>query len=277
MDRELKEKLDSLGEILRKLGGVCVGYSGGIDSTLLAKVAQDTLGARAVSVMAVSESYPRAEREEALSIAEELGLEIVQVNTNELNLEGFRRNEADRCAHCKGELTQHLWQVAEARGIANVAIGVNVDDLGDHRPGQEAAKRRGAVLPMVEAALTKQDIRDIARELGIRVWDKPAFACLSSRFPYGEEITAEKLAQVEAAEDVLRKAGLQQFRVRYHREVARIEIPPDDFAKVLDRREEITAEIKATGFLHVALDLLGFRSGSMNEAPKPEERLVQIS
>lgn len=272
MDQELQTKWNRLNDRLRELGGVAVGYSGGIDSTLLAKVAHDVLGANAPAVMAVSESYPQSEREEAMRIANDLGLDVVQVHTNELAVEGYRRNLGDRCAYCKSELTEHLLQVARERDLPHVAIGVNVDDLGDYRPGQEAASRLGAVMPMVDAGLTKSDVRALARELGIPIWDKPAFACLSSRFPYGEEITAEKLAQVEAAEDVLRQAGFKQFRVRYHRDVARIEVPVEDFALVLERRNQIVEGIRATGFLHVALDLFGFKSGSLNAALK----VVQI-
>ncbi len=276
MRPDLQQKYDKLTKVLLRLEGVAVGYSGGIDSVLLAKAATETLGPRAVAVMAISESYPRAEREEALKVAKQIGLEVVQVETNELAHEAFRRNEADRCAHCKTELTQHLLQVARERELPHVAIGVNTDDLGDFRPGQEAAKSLGAALPMVEAGLSKQDVREIARELGIPVWDKPAFACLSSRFPYGEEITAEKLAQVEAAEDVLRKHGFTQFRVRFHREVARLEIPPEDFPRLLENRQAIAEGIKAAGFLHVAMDILGFKSGSMNAALAARPELVQI-
>ena len=276
MNEIQREKHEKLKRVLRDLGGVVVGYSGGIDSTLLAKVARDVLGDRAPAVMAVSESYPRAEREEAMRIADQLGLEVIQAQTDELSREGYRRNLADRCAYCKTELSEHLLRVASERGIPHVAIGVNVDDLGDHRPGQEAAKELGAVLPMVEAGLTKSDVREIAKELGIPIWDKPAFACLSSRFPYGEEITAGKLAQIEASEDVLRNAGLRQFRVRYHGDVARIEAPPSEFDTIMRQRESIVQKIKATGFLYVALDLLGFRSGSMNEALGIQKPLVQI-
>ncbi len=266
MNRNQRQKYERLQAILRDTGGVVLGYSGGVDSTLLAKTAHDVLGDRAVIVTSISEILAEEELDNCRKIAAELGFPFRTVKTNELDLPEFRANSPLRCAFCKSELMEHLRAIAQEEGIETIALGVNVDDLGDYRPGQAAAKERGARFPLLEAGMTKEDIRAISKALNLPTWNKPAFACLASRFPYGEEITAEKLTQVANAERILNRAGFQQYRVRYHKEVARIEVPPQDMPRLLERRDEIVPQFKELGFVYTAMDLAGFRSGSMNEA-----------
>lgn len=267
---DTSQKMETLQQLLRDTGSMVIGYSGGVDSTFLAKVATDVLGEKALSVSAISESYPKAEQEEAKEIAHELGLNYVAVQTSETDNPDYLKNAPNRCYFCKDELMAHLVQIQNERNIAAIAIGSVTDDLGDYRPGQNAAKNAGCRFPLIEAGMTKDDVRELSKEMNLKTWNKPAFACLASRFPYGEEITKEKLAMVEQAEDIIRSYGFQQFRVRHHNNLARIEILPDDFGKLLEVREIIYHRFKELGYAYIAMDLLGFRSGSMNET------LVQI-
>jgi len=256
--------LDDLRDVLRRLGRVVVAFSGGADSSLLAKVAQDTLGVDSVlCATALSPSLAGAEEADCRSLAEEWNLRWVGVPTSEMEDAAYVANGPDRCARCKSALMDALGPLAAAEG-ATVVLGVNVSDLGDHRPGQAAAAAAGAVFPLVEAGFTKADIRRSSRELGLRTWDKPAAACLASRLPYGTPVTLGRLAAVEAAESALRSLGFGQLRVRHHGDAARLEVEPAALAEVVARRDEVVAAVRAAGFRFVALDLEGFRSGSLN-------------
>ena len=265
-----------LNEILAELGGVVVGYSGGIDSTLLAKVAHDALGERAVIVTGDSEAFPQGEVEAALEVAAALGFSVARVRTHEMHNERFRINNPDRCYHCKTELFGVLHAVAQERGIPWVADGSNADDVHDHRPGMRAAEEIGVRSPLREAGLRKSDIRALARYLGVPNWDKPSFACLSSRFPYGTEITHELLQRVDRCEQALRELGFRQFRVRHHDTVCRIEVEAEDIPRVVAMREEITERFRDAGYLYVTVDLEGFRSGKMNDVLRPSQTETRL-
>lgn len=265
---DLDVKVFRLRELVRDMGSVVVGFSGGVDSTVVAAVAHEELGDRALSVIADSESYPRAELELAESLAIDRGWQVRRVHTSELANPEYARNDTGRCYHCKSELFTHLQAIADAEGYEAIAYGANVDDMSDFRPGHRAAREAAVRSPLYEAGLTKSEIRAVARQLTLPNWDKPAMACLSSRIPYGTAVTAETLARIEASEEVLRGAGLLQFRVRHHDTVARIEVPREEWNRLLEPGllHNLVAGIKATGYLYVTLDLQGFRSGSMNEA-----------
>jgi pyridinium-3,5-biscarboxylic acid mononucleotide sulfurtransferase len=267
--RTLEEKLADLRALVRSLESVVVAFSAGADSTLVAKVAADELGERALAVTSASESLAERELGEALAYAEQLGIRHRVVYTNELANPDYLANPTNRCYHCKTELYTHLEELAAREGYRHVANGLNLDDLGDYRPGLQAANEHGVRAPLQEAGLTKADVRALSKLLEIPTWDKPAMACLSSRVPYGEEITREKLSQIDRAEQFLRDLGYRQLRVRHHGQVARIELPPEDMPGFLAAHAAAaTTHLKALGFLYVTLDLQGFRSGSMNEALK---------
>jgi uncharacterized protein len=262
-------KLDALRERLAGYPGLLVAFSGGVDSAFLLRVAVDALGPRCHAVTAISETMARSEVADARALGVELGLGDRHhlVESRELERPGFAENPVDRCAMCKTELMTVAAPLAEQLRIAHVALGTNLDDLGDWRPGIAAAKDRGAVMPMVDAELTKAEIRALSRHLGLRTWDKPQLACLSSRFPYGTRITPERLRQIDDFEDGLRALGFRQLRVRWHDAIARLEIDGDDLARIVAPgvRAEVVALGKRLGFTYVALDLAGFRSGSLNE------------
>ncbi len=266
MERTLKEKQLLLERILRDTGGCVIGFSGGVDSTLLFAVAAAVLGERALAVTATSETYPERERREAEALALQLGGRHRIIVSEELDIPGFTQNPVDRCYHCKKELFGKLCRIAREEGIPTVVDGSNLDDRGDYRPGKLALGELGVRSPLVEAGFTKVDIRELSRELGLPNWDKPAFACLSSRFPYGDEITREKVSQVGQAEESLRELGLRVLRVRHHGDVARIELGPKEFQLVVNElRDEVIGRVKSAGYAYVALDLQGYRTGAMNE------------
>lgn len=266
MRDELKGKFETLTRILAETGGVVVAYSGGVDSTLLLRVAHDVLGERALAVTASSDTYPDHEVEAAIRLAQQLGIRLRAIHTEELENEEFAANPPERCYFCKHELFGKLVEIAQEENLPVVADGATVDDTGDFRPGSRAAAELGVRSPLREAGLTKDDIRELSRELGLPTWDKPSFACLASRFPYGDRITREELLKVSAAEQLLRDLGLRQFRVRNHGPVARIEVEEEDIARVAqpELRARIVAEFRRVGYLYIALDLEGYRTGSMN-------------
>jgi pyridinium-3,5-biscarboxylic acid mononucleotide sulfurtransferase len=258
--------IDVLRERLRGLDRVVVAFSGGADSGLVAWAANDVLGPeRALAVTAVSPSLAGTERDECRDLAAEWGLRWQEVATDEMEHAAYTRNDGDRCYWCKEALLRAVGPIAEAEG-ATVVLGVNVDDLGDHRPGQRAAAERGAVFPLVEAGFTKADVRAWSQRLGLRTWDKPAAACLASRLPYGTPVTLRRLAAVEQAEAGLRGLGFAELRVRHYGELARIEVPVDALARVVAEATAVVEVVKTAGYRYVTLDLEGLRSGNLNAA-----------
>ena len=265
----IDESMQVLRSELRRHPGLVVAFSGGADSAFLAWVATDELGPdRVACITAVSPSLPADELDDCRSLASEWGLAWSTVETHELEDPKYRANDADRCYHCKEALSVALDPIAASAG-ATVALGVNVDDLGDHRPGQRAALEHGAVFPLVEAGFNKVMVRAASRALGLRTADKPAAACLASRLPYGTPVSLGVLREVEAAEAGLRRLGFDELRVRHHRDLARIEVPLGRLAEVVAQREAVVAAVKAAGYRSVTLDLEGFRSGNLNEALDP--------
>ena len=263
----LAEKHAHLREILGGYRSALVCFSGGVDSTLLLRVAHDVLGGRCLGLTTVSVTMAVSERRAAVELAALIGAKLEVVESKELERPGFAENPTNRCYHCKAELLEIAGPRAAELGLQQVLLGTNLDDLGDHRPGLAAADERGARHPLVDAGFSKPEVRALSRELGLPTWDKPQLACLSSRFPYGTEITPERLRRVDAFEDGLRGLGFRQLRVRYHGEVARLEIDLADMPRALEPsiRQSMVALGRAQGFTFVALDLAGFSSGSLNQ------------
>lgn len=261
---EAERKLCDLRARLHELGGLVLGFSGGVDSAFLARVAQEELGERAVAVVALSESYAERERDAALVLADEIGIRLRAVETSELANPDYAANPTNRCFYCKDELFRHLRTVADREGIAHIAYGAIADDLGDHRPGAVAAAEWGALAPLQEVGLWKSEIRHLSRGMGLPTWDKPSLACLSSRIPYGTPVTAELLRRLDAAEAFLQDLGFRQVRVRHHDTIARIEVEPADFPRMVEAAAAVTERLRELGYTFVTLDLVGYRTGSMN-------------
>ncbi|MCA9539773.1 MAG: ATP-dependent sacrificial sulfur transferase LarE [Myxococcales bacterium] len=269
MTPPLDNRLTRLRHLLLDLDRVVVAYSGGVDSAFLLKVAVDTLGERAVALTAISPSYPASELAEARALAADIGARMIEVETHELDRPGYRQNAGDRCYYCKTELFDVAALESARRGLGQLCYGAIPDDLGDFRPGMRAADEHAVRAPLIEAGLSKADIRQLSRTLGLPTWDKPASACLSSRFPYGTEITPERLDRVGRCEERLRLLGFRELRARFHGDLVRVELAPAEMQRVFTNealREALVAECKAAGFIYVALDLQGYRSGSANEA-----------
>jgi uncharacterized protein len=275
MRETLSERFAKLKQILKGLGRVVVAYSGGVDSTFLLEAAVDTLGSENVlACTSVGPSEPSGQYDRAAAFAGKIGVELQTVDSGELADPNFTANKADRCFHCKSHLCKTLLEIARQRGFEHVVFGVNFDDLGDYRPGNRAMKVFGIRSPLAEAELTKDDIRQLSRQMGLPTADQPASPCLASRLSYGLEVTEQRLKQVEEAEDFLRSLGLVEFRVRHHDTIARIEVKSGDIEKIAAEpaRSKIVDKLKSLGFKFVTIDLQGFRSGSLNEPLSEEEK-----
>lgn len=275
---ELATERELLEQIISRLGRTLVAYSGGVDSAYLAYIAHQVLGADMLAVIADSPSLARVQLEDAITFAQEQHLPLQIIQTLEMERPEYLRNDAARCFHCKDELFRTMEQFAREHGFRSIVYGVNLDDQGDFRPGQKAASQHHVAAPLLQAGLSKADVRELAQQAGLRVWDKPASACLSSRIEYGRPVTRENLLAVERGEDALRGLGFRQFRVRHHGEIVRIEIGRDELptALSLEMFGEFCRIFKSLGFLYVTMDVEGFRSGSMNAA-LPAETLVKLS
>jgi uncharacterized protein len=262
---ELESKYQRLLQYLAELENAVIALSGGVDSALLAYAAHQALGKRAIAMTADSPSMPRRELAEARRLAQQIGIQHIVFTSHEMEDPRSTSNPVDRCYFCKAETFTDIEQMAREQGYKTICYGENLDDNSDYRPGANAAKEFGVRSPLKEAGLCKQDIRQLARRFGLPVWDKPASACLSSRFPYGAEITVEKLAQAEEAEDYLWELGFQQYRVRYHEAIARIEVTEDEMGKLLEHAESIVERFRQLSFKYITMDLAGYRRGSLNE------------
>jgi uncharacterized protein len=262
----LLTKLEQMRAIMHECGSVLVAYSGGVDSALVMAVAHRELGEKALACIGISPSYPVREMRDAVKLAEALGVPYRLVNTEEYLDPNYAANPNNRCYFCKSELHNQLKEILVGEGWGVVLDGNNASDVGDYRPGMQAARERGVRSPLLEANIAKAEVRALAHHLGLPIWDKPAMACLSSRVPHGTPITPELLRQIEAAEDVLVELGFRQFRVRHHNEIARLELPAEEFPKAIEEHMAIVNGVKAAGYRFVTLDLAGFRSGSLNGA-----------
>lgn len=269
LDRHDATRLDRARGIVRDLGSVLVAYSGGVDSTLLLKLALDELGKRAVGALASSPAYPESEQEEARILAHALGAELVEISTKEVELDAYARNNPDRCFHCKEELFDKLEPVQRQLELDHLAYGATADDAGDHRPGHGSAIRRGVRFPLLEAGMGKPEIRAAARALGLPNWNKPSFACLSSRIPHGTQVTVDALRQIEAAESAVKALGFSQVRVRHHGEVARIEVDGTEIDRLIAERERVVEAVRKAGYKFVSADLEGYVTGSLNRTWQP--------
>lgn len=264
---QVHEKLNNLKENIRNMGNLAIAYSGGVDSTFLLKVAHEVLGEKVLAITARSSTYPEREFKQSVDFAQQIGANQIVIVSEELEIDGFSKNPVNRCYFCKKELFTKVQEVAREHGISYMADGSNVDDLGDYRPGMQATSELEVVSPLRAAGMTKEDIRILSKEMGLPTWDKPAFACLASRFPYGHDITKEKLEMVDKAEQYLLDLGFRQVRVRHHGDVARIEVPASDRNRFFDTdlMDKVGGKFKEIGFSYTALDLKGYRTGSMNE------------
>lgn len=264
---EIESKIDRLKKHLQQLESVAVAYSGGVDSTFLVKVAGEVLGDNAIAVTAQSSTYPEREFKEAADFVQKAGIRHVVIKSEELDIEGFSDNPTNRCYFCKRELLSKVIAVAQANNIRHVVEGSNVDDLGDYRPGRQAIRELGVASPLTDAGLGKEEIRILSKEMGLPTWQKPALACLASRFPYGQKITRDKLRVVDQAEQFLLDLGFRQVRVRHHGSIARIEVSAEERGKFFntDMMDRIYEKFRQLGFMYTALDLKGYRTGSMNE------------
>ena len=271
LDRHDATRLDRARAIVCDLGSVLVAYSGGVDSTLLLKLALDELGVRGVGALASSPAYPESEQEEARVLARALGARLVEVSTGELELDAYARNNPDRCFHCKEELFDKLEPVQRELGLDHLAYGATADDAGDHRPGHGSAIRRGVRFPLLEAGMGKPEIRAAARALGLPNWNKPSFACLSSRIPHGTQVTVEALRQIEAAEAAVKALGFSQVRVRHHGEVARIEVDGAEIGRLVAERDQVVEAVRKAGYKFVSADLEGYATGSLNRTWQPSK------
>jgi uncharacterized protein len=261
----LEDKLEALKDTLRSLESVVIAFSGGVDSTLLAKIAFDVLGDKALAVTARSETYTKSELEDAIKLAKKIGIKHEVIVSEELDIPEFSHNPANRCYYCKKELLKKLKEIAEAHDYKYIIEGANFDDTDDYRPGMRAVEEMGVRSPLKEVKLTKAEIRELSKQFGLPTWDKPSAACLASRFPYGTEITREKLNIIGNAEAFLKCFGIRQLRVRHHDQIARIEVAEKDMEILLQNREQIVSKLKELGFTYVTMDLQGYRRGSMNE------------
>ena len=275
MNEGTQRKYEQLQKILKELDSVVIGYSGGVDSTLLLKVAHDVLGDRALAVIGRSETYPSSEYQEAVALAQSFAARFIEVTTEETDDLKFKENPLDRCYFCKSELFGKLAEIAAREGIPWIADGTITDDIGDFRPGMKAKKEKNVCSPLLDAGLSKEEVREISKFLSLSTWDKPSFACLASRFPYGFGITKENLSKIDRAETFLRALNFKNYRVRHHDDkTARIEVNANEIAHLIEPeiRERITTFFASLGFIYVTLDLKGYRTGSMNEVLSPDAK-----